>query len=103
MDAIAQIIGFRSSQFVAKKRQTSNGSSTFVVGFLISCIQVSEPFDDWRIAFLFLVKDDVDRGHRRWSQLSHFCDIPSRLHSIQIHRYCCRPTCHPIPKWEQSG
>jgi hypothetical protein len=65
IDAVAQIIGFRSAQLVAKKRQTGNGSPAFVVGFVISRILFSEPLDDRRNAFLFLLKDDMDRGHRR--------------------------------------
>jgi len=64
MDSIAEIIGFRPSQFMAQKGEALDGSPAFDEGFHIGLAQLPQPFDDRRVSILFLVKDNVARRHK---------------------------------------
>jgi hypothetical protein len=63
IDIVPQIVRLRSSKFMTKKRQASNGRAAFVVDFGIARIDFFQPVKDRRIFWLCLVDDDVDGWH----------------------------------------
>jgi hypothetical protein len=60
IDIVPQIVRLRSSKFVTKERQASDGRAAFVVGFGIARIDFIQSIKDRRISWPCLVEDDVD-------------------------------------------